>query len=238
MSVEAVLARISELQGVLSPAAAPVSAPASSAVAAPGATDGGTSSFAAMLGQAGATGTATPGTTAALRGATTLPVGGTIGTGAVTGATALAVPGASDPGARMVALAQGELAAGIAEQPPGSNDSPRIAQYRTATTPGGVGPWCAYFVSWLANQAGVPVGEAGQGFANVDALAAWAQRTGRATQTPAPGELIVWDEHIGLVTGVDPDGSIHTIEGNSSNKVSARTYGPGGGGALTYVKLG
>ncbi|MCW3039093.1 MAG: hypothetical protein JWM31_998, partial [Solirubrobacterales bacterium] len=131
-----------------------------------------------------------------------------------------------------------ELAAGVAEQPPGSNDGPRIAQYRGATAGAGVGPWCSYFVSWLANQAGTPVGEAGQGFGSVDALSAWAQRTGRTTQAAAPGELIVWDEHIGLVTGVDADGTIHTIEGNSSDKVSARTYGPDGGGALTYVKLG
>ncbi len=47
----------------------------------------------------------------------------------------------------------------------------------------------------------------------------------------------MWDEHIGLVTGVDPDGTIHTIEGNSSDRVSARSYGPDGGGALAYVRL-
>src|SRR3954470_16800594 len=32
---------------------------------------------------------------------------------------------------------------GQAEQPPGSNDSPRIAEYRSATAGSGVGPWCA-----------------------------------------------------------------------------------------------
>ena len=60
------------------------------------------------------------------------------------------------------ALAQAEV--GQAEQPPGSNDSPRIAQYRPATAGSGVGPWCAYFVSWAAQQAGAPLGEGGQGF--------------------------------------------------------------------------
>ena len=45
-------------------------------------------------------------------------------------------------------------------------------------------------------------------------------------------------EHIGIVESVDPDGSIHTIEGNSSNAVSRRTYGPDGGGATGYVRLG
>jgi hypothetical protein len=37
---------------------------------------------------------------------------------------------------------------------------------------------------------------------------------------------------------VDPNGAIHTIEGNSSDAVSRRTYGPDGGGATGYVHLG
>jgi CHAP domain len=130
---------------------------------------------------------------------------------------------------------------GVAEQPPGSNDSPRIAQYRQATAGSGVGPWCAYFASWAARQAGVPLGDSGQGFGRVDDVFAWAQKTGKALpagSTPAPGDLIVWDEHIGVVESVDADGSIHTIEGNSSDKVSQRTYGSDGGGAVGYVRLG
>jgi hypothetical protein len=130
---------------------------------------------------------------------------------------------------------------GVAEQPPGSNDSPRIAQYRQATAGSGVGPWCAYFVSWAARQAGVPIGDSGQGFGRVDDVFAWAQKAGKALpagSTPAPGDLIVWDEHIGVVESVDPDGTIHTIEGNSSDQVSQRTYGSDGGGAVGYVRLG
>jgi CHAP domain len=142
------------------------------------------------------------------------------------------------------ALAAAQSQVGVAEQPPGSNDGPQIAQYRTATAGSGVGPWCAYFTSWAAAQAGVPLGEAGQGFGSVSALYAWAQRTGRATPAgpgvrPNPGDLIVWGgRHIGIVESVDADGSIHTIEGNSSNAVSRRTYGADGGGATGYVRLG
>jgi hypothetical protein len=155
-------------------------------------------------------------------------------------AAAPGVPGAGGSGA--LAAAQSQV--GVAEQPPGSNDGPQIAEYRTATAGSGVGPWCAYFTSWAAAQAGVPLGEAGQGFGSVSALYGWAQRTGRATPAgpgvqPNPGDLIVWGgEHIGIVESVDPDGSIHTIEGNSSNAVSRRTYGPDGGGATGYVRLG
>jgi CHAP domain len=155
-------------------------------------------------------------------------------------AGALGTPGTG--GARALAAAQAEV--GVAEQPPGSNDGPRIAEYRAATAGSGVGPWCAYFTSWAAGQAGVPLGEAGQGFGSVSALYGWAQRTGRATPAgpgvqPTPGDLIVWGgHHIGIVESVDGDGSIHTIEGNSSNAVSRRTYGPDGGGATGYVHLG
>jgi hypothetical protein len=155
-------------------------------------------------------------------------------------AAAPAAPGTGGAGA--LAAAQSQV--GVSEQPPGSNDGPQIAEYRTATAGSGVGPWCAYFTSWAAAQAGVPLGEAGQGFGSVSALYGWAQRTGRATPAgpgvqPSPGDLIVWGgEHIGIVESVDPDGSIHTIEGNSSNAVSRRTYGPDGGGATGYVRLG
>jgi CHAP domain len=154
--------------------------------------------------------------------------------------TALPASGGTDAGRAALAFAQAEV--GQAEQPPGSNDSPRIAQYRQATAGSGVGPWCAYFVSWAARQAGVPLGDQGQGFGRVDDVWGWAERTGRATPAagaqPQPGDLIVWDEHIGIVESVGADGSINTVEGNSSDRVSKRTYGPDGGGAVGYVRLG
>jgi hypothetical protein len=154
--------------------------------------------------------------------------------------TALPPSGGTNAGRAALSFAEGEV--GQAEQPPGSNDSPRIAQYRQATAGSGVGPWCAYFVSWAARQAGTPLGDQGQGFGRVDDVWAWAERSGRATPAagahPQPGDLIVWDEHIGIVESVGADGSINTVEGNSSDRVSKRTYGPDGGGAVGYVRLG
>jgi hypothetical protein len=87
------------------------------------------------------------------------------------------------------------------------------------------------------------VGPSGQGFGSVDALYSWAHGAGKAIPngagvTPQPGDLIVWDEHIGLVEGVDADGTIHTIEGNSSDQVTRRTYAPGARPAVGYVRLG
>jgi CHAP domain len=180
---------------------------------------------------------ATPSTTASTTFSTALQ---NAGTSSLTG-TAASQP-ASSAGQAIVNLVSQEV--GVSEQPPGSNDSPRIAQYRQATAGSGVGPWCAYFTSWAAREAGVPLGDNGQGFGRVDDVYAWAQKAGKAipntggTVTPQSGDLIVWDEHIGVVKNVDADGTIHTIEGNSSDKVSERTYAPGARPAIGYVRLG
>ena len=169
-----------------------------------------------------------------------LPLGGVNMVNGVGG-----VAGGGTLGQRIAALATQEL--GVREEPSGSNDGPRIAQYRTATANSGVGPWCSYFVSWVTAQAGAPIGENGQGEGWVPAVRTWAQAQGRyapaGTVAPAVGDLVVFDrgndgelDHIGIVTGVGADGSIQTVEGNSSNAVCARSYGPDGYTGL--VRLG
>ena len=79
-------------------------------------------------------------------------------------------------------------------------------------------------------------------FGRVDDVWSWAERSGKATPAagaqPQPGDLIVWDEHIGVVESVGADGTISTIEGNSSDSVARRSYGADGGGAIGYVRLG
>jgi uncharacterized protein (TIGR02594 family) len=207
MSLETVLLRIQELNTAFAPRPVPTTPPTS--------TSGGDASFANALQGAMAPGGAAPGAPIAA------PMGGGVG-------------------ARLVAIAQREM--GVAESPPGSNNSARIAQYRTATRGApGPGPWCAYFLSWVARQAGVPIGDNGSGYGAVEQVWSWAQRTGKAlpaSATPRPGDLIVWGgRHIGMVERVAQDGTIHTIEGNSSDKVSRRSYRPGSG-MTGYVRLG
>ena len=82
-------------------------------------------------------------------------------TGTIDPARRAATPAGTPAGQAILNAIRPEV--GVAEQPPGSNDSPRIAQYRQATAGSGVGPWCAYFVSWAARQAGVPLGDSGPG---------------------------------------------------------------------------
>src|SRR5207247_2436266 len=84
--------------------------------------------------------------------------------------------------------------------------------------------WCVEFASWVARQAGVPLGDLGQGFTNVDQVRDWGHETNRwlpGSSTPQPGDLILFgSRHIGIVDSVNTDGSLETIEGNSSDKVS------------------
>ena len=213
MSLQTVVARISELNAML---AQPVAATAPTTPAPPSTSgaDGSQNQFASML-----QGAMAPGATAGAAGAAPIAGGGSVGQ-------------------KIVALAAREV--GVAESPPGSNNSPRIAQYRAATAGApGPGPWCAYFTSWAAKEAGVPVGPGGSGFGSVDALYAWAQSAGKSLPrgaTPQPGDLIVWDEHIGIVESVGPGGQVNTIEGNSSDKVTRRQHAAGS--ALGYVRLG
>ncbi len=226
MTLEATLAHVSALrQALADPAAligtngsltggaeAPVAAVAAGDGEASSTAAGGEASFASTLAQASAT-------------------NGVVSTQAAAGS----------PGARIVQIAESQL--GQTEQPPGSNESPAIAEYRGATAGAAPGaPWCAYFASWVARQAGEPIGEGGQGAGAVSEVWSWAQSTGRAIANgpgvvPKPGDLIVFgDEHVGIVRDVLPNGQIQTIEGNYENKVAANVRSPTE--ATGYVEMG
>jgi hypothetical protein len=105
--------------------------------------------------------------------------------------------------------------------------------YRSAVAGAEPGePWCAQFASWVAKQAGIPLGEQGQGFSAVSQIWSWAEQTGRAIPNgpgvvPQPGDLIVFgDAHVGIVTGVQANGDIDTVEGNFDNQVMRNVRGP------------
>ncbi len=160
---------------------------------------------------------------------------------APTPASALGAPSsAASTGQQIVRIAESQI--GQTEQPPGSNESPAIAAYRTATAgavPGA--PWCAYFASWAARQAGESLGTNGEGLGSAAQIASWAQSTGRAIPngpgvTPQSGDLIVFgDEHVGIVKEVLPNGDIQTIEGNYENKVALNVRTPTE--ATSYVNM-
>jgi hypothetical protein len=220
MTLESTLARISAIEAALTPpapATGGTGAPASSGSTSSAVSSPSSTTFSQLLNQASGSSTLLP------------------------GASPLAA-GTASAGA-LAAVAAARTQVGQAEFPPGSNESPRIAEYRSAVQGAVVGPWCADFASWCAAQAGIPLGENGEGFQSVGAIWEWAEGSGRAIPAedgpPAAGDLIVWGgDHVGIIEAVDPDGTIHTIEGNSSDEVAQRTYGPGESGATGYVRLG
>jgi hypothetical protein len=146
--------------------------------------------------------------------------------------------GAGTTGQRALTIAAGEL--GQAEIPPGSNEGPAIARYRAAVEGSyGGAPWCAYFVSWAAAQAGFPLGEEGQGYGAVEQIHDWGARTGRLLPggtVPQPGDIILYGgRHVGFVEAVNPDGSLTTIEGNYQHRVSRVQRSPSE--ATGFVRL-
>ncbi len=248
MSVESVLARVATIEQALANPASLLATAArtggTAAPAEPGAeptAPAGSPSFAEVL-QSASAGTPTAGMPTASTAEVDAPTLGAPGApgGAVTAGTtsldALAptqgLTGATGSvGQQIVRIAESQL--GQTEQPPGSNESPAIAGYRTATAgavPGA--PWCAYFASWAARQAGEPLGANGEGLGSAAQVWSWAQSTGRAIPngpgvSPQPGDLIVFgDEHVGIVREVLPNGDIATIEGNYENKVAANVRTP------------
>jgi hypothetical protein len=161
-----------------------------------------------------------------------------LGLASATPLASLAPASSSTAGQRALAAAESQL--GVSEQPPGSNDGPGLETYRDAVAGAAPGePWCAYFASWAAGQAGAPIGASGQGLGSVSEITDWAASTGRllpAGATPQPGDLILFgDRHVGLVESVNPDGTLTTVEGNYANAVSRVTRSPGE--ATGYVRL-
>lgn len=110
------------------------------------------------------------------------------------------------------------------------------------------GDWCAMFVSFCLNYAGIP--EAAVPYeANcadwVSALSAASLYRSAGTDTPAKGDIIFFDkdrngaaDHVGLVAEVTEDGTgIKTIEGNSSDCVQYANYGGSAPEILGYAAM-
>ena len=95
--------------------------------------------------------------------------------------------------------------------------------------------WCATFVSWVANQAGVLYSHVPK-FAGVGTGVRYFKSKGQwqgRNYVPSPGDIIFFDynydgrnDHVGIVEKV-ADGKVYTIEGNSTNACKNRTYAVG-----------
>ncbi|MCI8409095.1 MAG: CHAP domain-containing protein [Lachnospiraceae bacterium] len=89
--------------------------------------------------------------------------------------------------------------------------------------------WCHMFVSWCANQAGVSTSVVPK-TASTSSGMAWFKNKGlfkyKGKYTPKRGDIVYFKtgrSHVGIVEKVSGS-TLHTIEGNTSDKVARRTY--------------
>ena len=121
--------------------------------------------------------------------------------------------------------ASGEI--GTGENPLGSNRT----KYGEWYDMNGVA-WCAIFVSWVFYYEGLPLAfTTSKGFSYCPSgVEGFKKRDQWHTSNPKPGDVVFfnWDggaiDHVGIVESVNNDGSINTIEGNTSNNKVERRH--------------
>lgn len=120
---------------------------------------------------------------------------------------------------KVISLAVSTL--GYKESPPGTNKSLFGFWYGADRQ-----PWCASWVSWVFYHAGLPLpATTPKGFAYCPYGVKWFKEKGRFFNQPKVGDVVFFDftprrdgiaDHVGIVEKVNSDGSVTTIEGNTS----------------------
>lgn len=136
--------------------------------------------------------------------------------------------GGGEGASAALSFARKRLQRGIHET--GTNTGPVIDDWQGSFGLHGQ-PWCGVFVGKALQAAGVDVDRSIVGVDEAYNLAAqrgkgWAGVVG--PRNVRPGDVWFMDEHMGLVDRVNRDGTIVTLEGNSSDKVSTRTMSKDG----------
>jgi CHAP domain len=105
-------------------------------------------------------------------------------------------------------------------------------------------PWCGSFVMWCANQVGLKIPNVvstADGAAKFQGTGAWSNA---ATAKPKPGDLAFFDfqeggtpeDHIGIVVKDNLDGTVTTIEGNTSGDKKKSASERNGGEVVQKVR--
>lgn len=124
-----------------------------------------------------------------------------------------------------IKAAQAEI--GTTEEPPDSNKT----KYGKFTGHDGQ-PWCGSFVMWCASQVKLKIPNVVSTMAGVSGFQGTGKWQNPATATPAPGDLAFFDfpggkktDHVGIVIKDNGDGTVTTVEGNTSDAGSQNNGG-------------
>jgi surface antigen len=105
-------------------------------------------------------------------------------------------------------------------------------------------PWCGSFVMWCANQVGLKIPSVvstAQGAEKFKGNGSWSNAE---TATPKPGDLAFFDfaeggtpiDHVAIVVKDNGDGTVTTIEGNTSGDKKKSTSERNGGEVAQKVR--
>lgn len=130
------------------------------------------------------------------------------------------MPGENPMSRKVVEIAASQV--GVSEQPKGSNRGPEVDQYLQAVGIRFPAPWCAAFVVWCHNRAGIEIPRTG------GVLDLWNKSAANRVNEPQPGDVMILDYgkgkgHTGIVESVAGD-LVHTIEGNTNDEGSREGY--------------
>lgn len=123
--------------------------------------------------------------------------------------------------AKVIAIAQSQL--GVSEQPPGSNKGPEVDKYLASVGINFPAAWCAAFVYWCHQQAGIAGVPKTGGVIDM-----WNKAPYNRVTQPQPGDVVIFDHgggkgHTGIVESVKGD-TLTTIEGNTNDDGSREGY--------------
>jgi hypothetical protein len=154
---------------------------------------------------------------------------GDLGSLGINGSFVMYVGAGCDQGSTNPSIVDGSLAQKIVQIAEGEiGNGPLRKYYQGSGVPNGTA-WCAYFATWVFNQAGAKIPVMGGAQASFDYIANKNQRI-TANGAPLPGDYVLIrsprspsGEHVGIVVAVNGN-KITTVEGNANHKVEKNTY--------------
>ena len=105
-------------------------------------------------------------------------------------------------------------------------------------------PWCGSFVMWCAAQAKIKIPNCVYTPAGVNGFQGIGAWLNAATSTPKPGDIVFFDfikggdktEHVGIVLKDNGDGTVTTIEGNTSPEHKTKGSQDNGGEVAERIR--